>query len=367
MPVDKEPRLDLYLGRAHVCECTDVYMADQRLARLVEVASAYYLENRTQAEIAGSLGISRSQVSRYLGEARELGLVQIRIVAPEERVPSLGRALQQRFPHLRDAVVAPAFDTSPEAIRTIIGRYGANYLATLLLPNQRLMLGCGRTLRMMVKALPLREVPGVAVIQAMGNLGHEAHQIDYNEIVREAAEAMGGRAYYMSAPAILGSGPGSAADLIQTNPMLNQTLSLARQADVGVVGLGSMESDLVYTRFGLIQQDELGDLSGRAVGDICGRFFDINGREQLSAFSERIVGIGLEDLRRIPLAIGIAGGPDKVAPLLGAVRGRLINVLISDEQTARSILALDDTLPPSVLPHPDNARAGVARQPRRRR
>jgi DNA-binding transcriptional regulator LsrR (DeoR family) len=92
----------------------------------------------------------------------------------------------------------------------------------------------------------------------------------------------------------------------------------------------------------LIDQDELDDLYGQAVGDICGHFFDINGNEKTSAFAERIVGIELVDIKQAILSIGVAGGPDKAAPLLGAIRGQFINVLISDEQTVHSILALDD-------------------------
>lgn len=317
-------------------------MVEPRIARLVEVARAYYLENRTQAEIADSLGISRSQVSRYLSEAREQGIVQIRIITPGDQVSDLAEALLRRYSHLHDVVVAPGFNSDIEAVRALIGRYAANYLLSVLQPHQRVVLGCGRTLRSMVRALPDRSMPGITVIQAMGNLGHEAHQIDYNEIAREAASALGGRAFYVSAPAILGNGSGAAADLIAANPMLSQALSLARQADICIVGLGSMESDQVYTRFGLIHEDELQSLAGRAVGDICGRFFDLDGREQSSPFADRIIGIELEDLKRARLTIGVAGGPDKAAPLLGAIRGGLINVVISDEATVRSMLALDD-------------------------
>jgi deoxyribonucleoside regulator len=317
-------------------------MDESKLSLLTEVARAYYVENRTQAEIARSVGISRSQVSRYLSEAREAGIVQIRIVTPSEPNSGLGEILKQRYSHLRDVIVAPIFDNTPEVVRTTIGRYAANYLSTLAQPGQQLTLGCGRTLHAMVKALPVNAMPGLSVVQAMGNLGHEAHKIDYNEITREAAEKLGGRAYYVSAPAILGRGSRAADDLIDANPMLKQALDMARQAEIFVVGLGSLESDLVYTRFGLIEQEELSDLYGEAVGDICGHFFDINGNEKPSAFTERIVGIGLADIKRAELSIGVAGGPDKTAPLLGAIRGQFINVLISDEQTVHSILALDD-------------------------
>ena len=318
---------------------------DARLARLVEVARAYYLENQTQAEIARSLGISRSQVSRYLSSAREMGIVQIRIMLPHEETNNLRDSLQRRYPHLRDVIVAPAFSGNPEAIRAMIGRFAANCLVEIVQPGHRLALGCGRTLRAMVDAMPEQYIPNVMVVQAMGNVGHEAHNIDYNEIARQAGEAIGAQVYFLSAPAILGRASGKASGLISANPTLEYTLSLARGADVYVVGLGSLESDQLYTRVGLVQREELDDLKGRAVGDICGRFFDLAGLEQPSAFNERIVGIELEDLRRAQVVIGVAGGPDKVAPLLGAIRGRLINVLVSDEQTIHSILALDDTYP----------------------
>ena len=111
---------------------------------------------------------------------------------------------------------------------------------------------------------------------------------------------------------------------------------------------GSMESDLIYTHFGLIKENELNNLSGRTAGDICGRFFDISGRRQTSDFEDRIVGIELDDLRKAQVSIGVAGGTDKVAPLLGAIRGQWINVVVTDEQTLHSILALDDAYPPET-------------------
>ena len=314
---------------------------------LADVARAYYLENRTQAEIARSLGISRSQVSRYLKDARELGIVQIRILTTDKYPSSLGMLLKDRYPNLVDVIISPHFGDTPEATRTIIGRYAANYFSELVQPGQVLALGCGRTLLATVQALKKRDVPGISLVQAMGNLGHEAYEIDYNEITREAAVVLGCRPTYVSAPAILGNGSGLATDFMKANPIVDQALSLARDADIFIVGLGSMESDMVYTRFGLIQTEELEDLAGRAVGDICGRFFNIAGQPEPSRFDNRIVGIQLDDLRRGSFAVGVAGGWDKVAPLLAAIRGKFINVIITDEQTLTSILALDETYPMS--------------------
>ena len=309
-------------------------------SRLVQVARAYYLENQIQSEIARSLGISRSLVSRYLTAAREQGIVRIEIVDPEEDFREVVDDLQRAFPHLKQVVVAPSFSNDADAVRVTIGRFAALYLQEIMLPGQRLALGCGRTLRAMVDALQRRQVPDSVIVQAMGNIGHEAVDIDYNEIAREAADAFSGRAYYVSAPAILAPQVGSADVLVNTNQSLKYALSLARQADIYVVGLGSIESEQLYVRNGLIQPAEMNDLAPRAVGDICGRFYDADGQEQRAAFSDRIVGIQLDDLHQADYAVGVAGGPEKVGPILGALRGQYINVLVTDVRTIDAILAV---------------------------
>lgn len=322
----------------HKCES----MTHKR-RKLIEVAKAYYLEDRTQAEIAKQLGISRSQVSRYLTEARESGIVQIRIVDETDQRTNLEIVLRERYPHLKYVKIAPTFEMTPEVIRANIGRIAANALIEYLQPGQRVALGCGRTLEAMVKSLPGSEIAGVSVIQAMGNLGHEAHKIDYNEIARVAAEKLGGKVHFLSAPAILGAGSGSAQEFLNTNPMVASALTIANEADFFILGIGSMESDLIYTRFGLIQEEELRELKGKVVGDMCGRFFDIQGNEVGSAFEERLIGINLQSMQNAKYAFAVGGGPDKVAPLLGAIRGKWINGLVSDEQTINSLLTLDDT------------------------
>jgi deoxyribonucleoside regulator len=320
-----------------------VNISDDHMARLVEVARAYYLHNKTQAEIARSMGISRSMVSRDLTMAREARIVEIRIRDPRRMANTIEQHIRQLFPHLIDVVIAPTFSEEPDATRTMIGRFAANYLSNHLEPGQRLVLGCGRTLRAVVDALPRRPVPDIEIVQAMGNIGHEAHGIDYNAVALQAANALSGRVYYLSAPAILGKRAGDASNFVDANPDLSHTLALTKQADVTAVGLGSLESDQIYAQAGLIDRDELNSLRGHAVGDICGRFFDLDGEEVIAPFADRTIGITLQDLCQSQVSIGIAGGRDKVEPLIGALRGHYINVLISDEFTAQRLIEQMET------------------------
>jgi DNA-binding transcriptional regulator LsrR (DeoR family) len=77
------------------------------------------------------------------------------------------------------------------------------------------------------------------------------------------------------------------------------------------------------------------------VGDVCGRYYDLSGDEVDSAVRDRILAVSLDDLRAIPTVVGMAAGREKALGILGALRGRIIDVLICDEQAARAVLNFD--------------------------
>jgi deoxyribonucleoside regulator len=308
---------------------------------LIEIARAYYEQNHDQGKIAQSLGISRSQVSRYLAQARELDLVQFRVISPNQRISQLEARLKERYPALREAIVAPAFNLAPEQLRRTIARLGAHYLEQVVRPGLRMCVGSGRTLYEVCRWLRPAKIPNINIVQAMGNVGHEAMDIDFNQMARAIAAAFDAKVSFLNAPAILGSG--SVRDLMEANPMIHAALKMAHEADLYLFGVGSLTSDLIFTRSGIFKAQDLEQLQqAGSVGDICARFFDIHGVEIPSAFQERIVGITLDDLRSTALTIAVAGGADKTEPLIGALNGHLVKVLVTDEQTAQAILDYPD-------------------------
>ena len=305
---------------------------------LAEVARAYYEQDLTQEQIASEFGVSRSQISRYLTEARQSGVVQVRIIETESRNRDLERRLRRRFPHLQQVVVASVFTDRGTSIRMAVARAGARLVAQVVVANSVVCFGAGRTLARLVQLLPQNRLRGVNVVQAMGNAGHEGLEIDYNAISQAAAAAFGGRAYQINAPAILGKGA-SAAELEAASPQLAEALRLARRADLYVVGIGTLSMDEIYVSTGLLKESDLKALGREgAVGDICGNFFDATGRPKSGSFPDRLVGVRLEDLRRARLALACAGGEEKGAAVCGALSGRWINGLVTDEITARDVL-----------------------------
>jgi DNA-binding transcriptional regulator LsrR (DeoR family) len=118
-------------------------------------------------------------------------------------------------------------------------------------------------------------------------------------------------------------------------------LERARKVDLAVVGIGGMVRGSTLVRSGYLKPDHLRRLRGMgAVGDICSRFFCGDGSPCQSPLTDRVVGIELIDLRQLPWVVGVAVGVAKAPAILGALRGGYINVLATDEATARAVLRL---------------------------
>jgi DNA-binding transcriptional regulator LsrR (DeoR family) len=329
-----------------------------REAFLAELARAYYEQDLTQAQIAELHEISRSQVSRYLRAARDEGIVQIRIVAAGDRDPELEEAIGSAFPRLREVAVARVFDRQPRLVRRAVARVAARLLDRLARPGQTVCLGAGRTLALVAGLLTRRPLRGAIVVPATGNAGHAAHESDYNAVTHAVAAAWGALAYGINAPAILGRGQ-SAAQLERTNPQILEALSAARHADLYVLGLGSLAGDEIFVRTGLISADELAVVrSAGAVGDLCGNFFDEHGNGVPGPFADRVVGIGLAELRGAGLSMACAGGDEKVPAIVGALRGRLVDCLVTDEHTARGVLDVVDGRWSAVGEEPQGSEGG---------
>ncbi|NPV80342.1 MAG: sugar-binding transcriptional regulator [Firmicutes bacterium] len=315
----------------------------ERTALIVEIARLYYEEHKTQEEIAKEMGVSRSTISRSLKRAQEIGAVQIRVVDPYFECSSTVEALRTRF-GLERAIVVPVSRQSDESIKRDIGSAGADYLIRVVRDGMVLGVAQGTTLEELVDAIKPRGSVRLKVVQLVGSLGRSAASIDANELSRRIAEAFRGEWYLLPAPVVVESS--SVRGALLREPAIRDILEMGRKADVALLGIGACDASSVMVQRGYltVREVEAAKRAG-AVGDICGRFYDIQGRPCKSDFDDRTIGITLEDLRAIAKRIGVAGGRGKAAAILGALRGRHINVLVTDEIAAREVLALDGYRP----------------------
>jgi DNA-binding transcriptional regulator LsrR (DeoR family) len=306
---------------------------------LAKAARLYFVEDRSQDDVAAILGTTRSNVSRMLKQARDLGIVEIRIVDPARRDHELEVALRNRF-GLADARVLEA---TPETdVLAGVGRLAVRWLDGTLADDQVIALSWGHTLQAFVRAVDGLTRRDVEVVQLVGGLSALDSALTGQELVRDLSERMGARHRYLHAPALFGSA--EALRMMLREQTIADALSAAKAADIAVVGIGAPgvgSSGALLDALGLSPAQRAEFNASGAVGDVCARFYDLSGREVRSVVSERVLAVTLDDLRAIPTVAGVAAGQEKGLGILGALRGRILDVLICDQEAARSVLSLD--------------------------
>jgi len=309
---------------------------DPRDHLLVQVAKMYFQLQRTQAEIAQALGLTRWQVGRLLAEARETGVVRIEIAPRAGRLPDLEAALQRGF-SLRDAVVVPSAGDDAVTFGAV-AQAAASWLVGLQ-PRQALIgVSWGRTMAAVARALPQGWNPGVQIVLVNGATALRVTSPGIGAVAEAFAQTAGGQAVLLPAPAILGRAETCAA--LEADPVIAAGLDLARKAPVVMFGMGAMEGS-VLAASGYVSDKGITDLVTKgAVGDILGRFLDAQGRIVDAALDARTLGLRPAALVAKPRAVGVVSGKAKQAIALASLRARLVSVLVTDEETARFLLGM---------------------------
>ena len=302
---------------------------------LVQVAKMYFQLDRTQSDIAQSLGLTRWQVGRLLAEARETGVVRIEIAPRANRLADLESTLQRRW-RLRDAVVVPGSgDAAADA--QAVAQAAAAWLAGLADKPALIGVSWGRTMAAVARALPQGWNPGVQVVLVNGATALRLTSPGVGTVAESIAQTAGGQATLFPAPAILGRAETRAA--LEADPVIAAALDLARRASLVAFGMGAM-ADSVLASSGYVSDADIARLvAAGAVGDILGRFLDAQGRIVDPALDARTLGLRPESLGQRRHALGVVSGPAKHAIALAALRARLVTVLVTDEATARHLLS----------------------------
>jgi DNA-binding transcriptional regulator LsrR (DeoR family) len=308
------------------------------LRLMTKVARLYYEQGLRQAEIADRLDLSQSRVSRLLKQAEKEGIVRITVAVPSGFHAELEDRLQALY-GLREAVVVDCeHDDDQEALRAI-GAAAAAYLETTLTAGEILGISSwSETLLAMLDNMHPQAQPGAeAVVQILGGSGNPAAEGHATRLTSRLAQLVGGEARFLPAPGVVGSRESRRALL--DDPFVAAAMRWMEEITLAIVGIGALTpskllaaSGNVFTARELQELDEMG-----AVGDICLRFFDADGVPVASALDERVIGLDLEQIKQPRRTLALAGGPRKFSAIQGALRGRFVNVLITDRFTAERL------------------------------
>jgi deoxyribonucleoside regulator len=305
-------------------------------------ARLYYVDGLGQMEVARFVKVSQAKVSRLLALARERGIVRIAVAEYEPRDEALETALQNKFGLQAAVVIKTIAGATAEEARLAVGHFGAPFVASLVKPNSTVAISGGRTMRELVQLLPEKPELGASVIQAMGSIDANVGPVDAFELGRFLARRWGGYFSTLNSPAFVPDK--KTRDAFLNLEQIRSVFERLSRADFALVGIGTLYNS-VFVERGVIRSEDVEKLSRRgAVGEICGRFYDEHGRECDTPWRDRVIGIELDQLRKVPQVIGIIAGGDRSAAIKAAVRGGLLKSIVMDDNCARALLA--ETLTP---------------------
>jgi DNA-binding transcriptional regulator LsrR (DeoR family) len=303
------------------------------------VLSLYYRDELTQAEVAKRLGLSTAKVNRLLKRALREGMVEVTIRTPLRHLFDLESRLKAIF-GLADAVVIPRIDEDASGWPYTLGAAGASHLLDHVRDGDIIGIGGGTAVHAVVQAMTSQRGYDVEVVPVLGAVQGQA-TTDVNDLAAQLAERLGGRAYRLHAPAFVESRQQRDA-LLSMGP-IREIVDIARKASVALVGVGTIvPSASHFAEFTTLSPGDMAEIasSSGGVGEIAARVYDLDGRPCASHYADRVVGLTLEELGAIPFTIGVAATATKAYPLFGALRGRHLQSLVTDEAAAQALLAL---------------------------
>lgn len=303
---------------------------------VVRAAWLYYEDGLTQAQVAKRLFVSRQTVGRLLESARQQGIVRIELDTQYLAAMDLATRLKE-ITGLSDVIVVPTAEgrLSRERTNERVAAALAAYARRHLHPGSVVGVSWGDSVAKALVELSDESIAGVQFVACAGDL------TAMDEVLMRSPAVLS-RLRTVPAP-LLVSSP-SMAEALAREDAVREVLDLARSAAVTLTGMGSATPGGSAVQLGVATDDEVVEFAARgAVGDMLGEWFDARGRVVHTNWSGRRVGLSLDDLRAMNNVVGVAGGVEKVAAIRGAIRGRLIDALVTDEPTAQALLGPTST------------------------
>jgi DNA-binding transcriptional regulator LsrR (DeoR family) len=318
---------------------SDLYTEENLEQRLmVRSAWMYYEEDLTQQELSERLGVSRIKVNRLFKKARENGIVQITIKSSYVNYLKMESQLREKY-SLTDVIITHEAKEG-EPLYRLLADAAAGFISQRLTDGMVIGLGLGSTTTRIVDYLSVEDPVDCTFMALTGGVVNTESGGDMQTIIHDIADRVGGSAKFIYAP--FATTTHDIKDAILSDKKVKASLKEAANCDLILFSIGPVNPPgLLYENKYLTDQD-LKDLQKHgAVGDALGRFFDSRGELVPTGFDQRIIGISLEDIRRIPLSVVAAGGPAKYQALLGFLQGKNADVLITDRKTAQWLLNQD--------------------------
>lgn len=302
---------------------------------LIRTARLYYESGLNQNAIADELNISRPYVSKLLIEARQEGIVTIRIKDPMNTETRLERKIREAFDLKKVIVVETAL--CQDAV-TAVAKRAAEWLGTILKDGDTLALGWGRTMYLLTQSIRRRtDLNDISVVSLYG-MQSIMHENVYNiEGLTQITEALNaGTCYALTMPAIMANA--SLKEALYREESIAAVLDKLKKANIAAFTIGVPRRSSFLGSLGALSPEELkGLLNKGMISELCLHLLDASGNICDSTIEKRTVTLSLEELRNKEYRIAVASGRHKIDAVYAALKTGCINVLVVDEEIAKEL------------------------------
>ncbi|MHC1734761.1 MAG: sugar-binding transcriptional regulator [Erysipelotrichaceae bacterium] len=313
-------------------------MKSEDVGLLAEIAYLYYDQNLSQQQIADRLFFSRSKISRMLDKAKELKIISVAINYPIERLSSVEKSLQEKY-RLKEVIVVKDYNLPSEVMLMRLCKIGSEILIENLKDGMTVGMSWGNTVRTLMEVMPPVYLKNIHIVQLNGAVNQSSTK-SYNaaDLIRSIAEKIHGQVHLLHAPLIVQDK--AVCQALISDPMIGDTLEYGKKSDIILTGISFFheKSDTPWEKH-LTHQEKITLIQKGAVGTFLAHFIDKNGKIVDSEMDDRLIGINLLDLGKVPNVITIACGENKSDVVSGALKGKYINTLILDEKLAMKLLS----------------------------
>ncbi|MFM1655775.1 sugar-binding transcriptional regulator [Brevibacillus sp. B_LB10_24] len=315
---------------------TDIKTEKNRL--LVKICKLYYEDGCNQQEIAERIGISRPHVSRMLAAAKAEGIVQISIKNPYSAEQQMEQLLVETF-GIHDVVVVDIPPADEQKLYVQLGKTTAVLLESILKDNDIVGVMAGRTIAAIGDELEFFSKNNLQFVPLVGGWGSEGVPWHANSNTMAIADKLKSKYWLLHAPAVVSNE--ETGVLLRGEPGISKVLQLAQSCQVAVVGIGDVSERSTIAEAGHFSSEDLESVKGTgAAAALCASFLDTDGRTIDHPVKKRMIGLTAEELRGIPKVIAVAGGRDKAAAITAVLRGKWVDVLVTDLATAQAVMAI---------------------------
>lgn len=293
---------------------------------MAKIAWYYYIDNLTQQQIADLVGIPRLRVIKLLDRARQSGIIQFKISENKSHI-YMENTIARQF-GLKDVFIVPSASGMKNR-NEALAQAAAIYIANRLPDNAFINMGYGDTTCRILNHLANNSSTRLSVVSLTGGVNYY--------LPNTLTNVFNARLYLTPAPFVMSTK--EMVEAINNEPAVREIAEMVPLSAMTIIGIGGIDENATTVLTGMVSPKDLRYLSMQgAVGDVLCHFLDVNGNQVESPLDDRLITTSLETLSKQNNVIGVAGGENKVNAIIGALNANVLDILITDQDTAELII-----------------------------